>query len=75
MVTGILIVFGFDLVDYNSIISYIIGRFSPQGFLIWTRPINPVSGAILLFLFLFSLNRFNFKKRSGGFCVASFLSH
>lgn len=63
IVAGVLVVFGFDLVDYNSVISYIMGRSSPGGFLIWTRPINPIFGAILLFLFLFSLNRFNFKKK------------
>lgn len=63
IVAGILIVFGFDLVDYNSIISYAMGRSSPEGFLIWTRPVNPISGAILLFLFLFCLNKFNFQKK------------
>ncbi len=61
--SGILIVFGFDLVDYGSIISYIKGVSSPQGFLIWTRPVNPVSGAILLFFFLYCLNRINLHNK------------
>lgn len=59
---GTLIVFGFELVDYHSMISYLQGLSSPEGFLIWTRPINPVSGAILLFFFLFCLNKFNLQK-------------
>jgi hypothetical protein len=57
------VIFGFDLVDYNSVISFLKGNSSPQGFLIWSRPVNPISGAILLFFFLYSLQRFNYKKK------------
>jgi len=60
---GIFVVFGFELVDYSSMISYLKGLSSPEGFLIWTRPINPVSGATLLFFFIYSLNKFNFQKK------------
>lgn len=54
---GLLIIFGFDFVDYNTMMAYLSGRSSPQGFLIWTRPANPIAGAILLFLFLICLLR------------------
>lgn len=60
---GIMIVFGFDLVGYNSWLSYLKGTSVPQGFLVWTRPVNPISGAILLFFFLYSLNKLNLQRK------------
>lgn len=52
---GILVVFGFDLVDYRSWWGILTGQFSVGGFLIWTRPVNPISGIILFYIFLLSL--------------------
>ena len=49
---GLLIVLGYDLVDYGSLISYIGGVSSPSDFLLWTRPINPILGGMLIFGFL-----------------------
>src|SRR3989338_4112351 len=46
--SGFLIVLGYDLVDYGSLISYIRGASSPNDFLLWTRPINPIFGGISL---------------------------
>jgi len=50
-----LVTLGFDLVDYRSIWKILTGQFSIGGFLIWTRPVNPISGLILLYIFLLSL--------------------
>ena len=50
--SGFLIVLGYDLVDYGSLISYIRGASSPSDFLLWTRPINPIFGGMLIFGFL-----------------------
>ena len=50
--SGFLIVLGYDLVDYGSLISYIRGASSPNDFLLWTRPINPIFGGMLIFGFL-----------------------
>ena len=48
-------VFGFDLVDYHTVANYVRGIDVSAGFLIWTRPVNPISGLILLFVFLLCL--------------------
>lgn len=49
---GLLVSLGLELSDYNSVFKYLTGRVTPTDFLIWTRPVNPISGAILIFLFL-----------------------
>lgn len=49
---GLLIVLGYDLVDYRSLLSYLSGDASPGSFLLWARPVNPILGAIFLFSFL-----------------------
>lgn len=54
---GVLIVLGFDLVDYRSWLGFFRGE-PPRGlFLIWTRTVNPFSGAVFLFGFLIALWR------------------
>ncbi|HEY4499708.1 MAG TPA: hypothetical protein VJH70_01040 [Candidatus Paceibacterota bacterium] len=45
-------VLGYDLVDYRSVIGFLKGGRGPDEFLIWTRPINPVLGGILVFGFV-----------------------
>ncbi|OGH64477.1 MAG: hypothetical protein A2821_03075 [Candidatus Magasanikbacteria bacterium RIFCSPHIGHO2_01_FULL_41_23] len=57
---GLMVTFGFDLVDYRTLIKYFSESLVPSGFLIWTRPLNPIAGAILLFFFL--INIFSFLK-------------
>ncbi|MCF7835511.1 MAG: hypothetical protein K9M15_00070 [Candidatus Marinimicrobia bacterium] len=52
IIAGATVVLGYDLVDYRSLISYSKGVFSPNDFLIWTRPGNPILGGILIYLFL-----------------------
>ena len=49
---ALLVVLGYDLVDWHTIWSYLTGAAKPAAFLIWNRPVHPVSGAILLFAFL-----------------------
>jgi len=46
---------GYDLVDYKTAIDVFFGRRMLSGFLVWTRPVNPINGAILLFSFLLVL--------------------
>ncbi len=60
---GFLVTLGFDLVDYRSIISYLFHGNTSDGFLVWTRPVNPISGALFLFSFLIGLWQFFEKKR------------
>ena len=49
---GLLVVLGYDLVDYRTVFSYLSGINSPDYFLVWARPVNPILGAIFLFSFL-----------------------
>ncbi len=50
---AMLVTLGYDLVDYRSLWLYFTGKVAPGGnFLIWARPVNPVMGAVFLFLFL-----------------------
>ncbi len=49
---GVLVTLGFDLVDYHLLQQIFQGIASPDNFLIWTRPLNPIGGALLLFSFL-----------------------
>ena len=46
---GLLIVLGYGLIDYGTVWSYLNSSSSPASFLLWTRPVNPVIGAILLY--------------------------
>ena len=62
---GLLIVLGYDLVDYGSLISYIRGVNSPSDFLLWTRPINPILGGMLIFGFLLIFWKL-YKNDNGG---------
>ncbi|OHA20365.1 MAG: hypothetical protein A2849_01145 [Candidatus Taylorbacteria bacterium RIFCSPHIGHO2_01_FULL_51_15] len=52
---GLLVTLGYDLVDYRAVWSFLNQTASPVHFLVWSRPINPVLGAILLFSFFLSL--------------------
>ena len=50
-----LVVLGYDLVDYRTVFNVIRGTHTLSSFLIWTRPVNPINGAIIIFSFLFIL--------------------
>lgn len=49
---GVLVVLGYDLIDYRTVLSYLHGTDSPGSFLLWARPVNPILGALFLFSFL-----------------------
>lgn len=49
---GLLVVLGYDLIDYRTVINYIKGISAPKDFLLWARPSNPILGALLIFTFL-----------------------
>ena len=49
---SLLIVLGYDLIDYKSLFSFFYGRGSPEYFLLWTRPSNPILGGLLIYSFL-----------------------
>ena len=50
---ALMVTLGYDLVDYRNVWLFLIGQREPGGgFLLWSRPINPVSGGIFLMIFL-----------------------
>ncbi|MBU1728309.1 hypothetical protein KKA39_03335, partial [Patescibacteria group bacterium] len=52
-ITGsLLVTLGIDLTDLSRLIRILTGAGDVGGMPIWTRPVNPISGALLLFLFL-----------------------
>ncbi len=48
---------GYDLIDYRSVLGFLRGGRGPDEFLIWTRPMNPILGGILVFLFLQTIGK------------------
>jgi len=59
-----LVVLGYDLVDYRGLFNFFFKDGSLSGdFLLWSRPVNPILGAIFLFSFLLAILSI-IKKRS-----------
>lgn len=54
---GLLATIGYGLVDYRHILPVLSGNAQFFAWLLWARPVNPVTGAILLLLFLLLLLR------------------
>ncbi|TSC55309.1 MAG: hypothetical protein Greene041679_647, partial [Parcubacteria group bacterium Greene0416_79] len=52
---GLLVVLGFDLIDYRMLGKFLQGDWPGGSFLIWTRSVNPISGALFLFTLCTSL--------------------
>lgn len=52
---ALFVTLGYDLIDYRTILNYLRGVSTPGDFLIWTRPVNPILGAIFLMSFLIFL--------------------
>ncbi len=48
---------GYDVVDFRQVVGLLRGSVTPSAFLIWSRLVNPITGAIALFVYLASLNR------------------
>jgi hypothetical protein len=53
---GLVVVFGTDLVNYQSVIPALKGL-APVNPLLWTRLVNPIVGAVEIFAFLYLLAR------------------
>ena len=51
-VGGLLVTLGYDLVDFRSIITLIKDPTYFGSLSVWIRPVNPITGAILIFAFL-----------------------
>lgn len=62
---ALLVTLGFDLVDYRNLWLFFTGQRELSGsFLVWSRPVNPVLGAVFLFAFLNFVWRIVQKTRS-----------
>ena len=74
---GLLIVLGYDLVDYRTVLKYLMGAESPVAFLLWARPVNPILGAIFLFsflLFVWAITENTKRRKSAVVGAAAFLA-
>ena len=49
---GLFAVLGYDLIDYTTAFNFFTGKIGSTSLLLWTRPVNPITGALLLFIFL-----------------------
>ena len=59
---GLLITLGNGIVDYATLLTHLTHQMSWPVLSMWVRPVNPITGAILLFLFLIFLWRSTEKK-------------
>ena len=74
---ALLIVLGYDLIDYRTVLSYLQGDASPGSFLLWARPVNPILGAIFLFsflLFVWAIMENTKRRKSAVVGAAAFLA-
>ena len=75
---GLFVTLGYDLVNYRSLWLFLSGQSSLSGnFLLWSRPVNPILGAIFLFSFficLWSIIRKSRCRKSLIFLAAVFLA-
>lgn len=55
VVGGLFVTLGYDLIDYKTAWQFLIGQRETTNLLLWTRPVNPVTGALLIFVFLLLL--------------------
>jgi len=49
---GLFVTLGYDLIDFKTSWLMLIGKMKVFNLLVWTRPVNPIIGAILIFSFL-----------------------
>ena len=49
---GIFVTLGYDLIDFRTVLSRLITNDHNTYLSLWTRPVNPIIGALLLFSFL-----------------------
>lgn len=55
MAGGLFVTLGYDLIDFKTAWPYIFGQIKSVNLLLWTRPVNPITGALLFFIFLILL--------------------
>ena len=58
LTTGLLVTLGYELVDYGTVWKFFTGQVDYPIFSLWTRPVNPITGALLLFAFILVLLRY-----------------
>lgn len=51
-VGGLFVTLGYDLIDYKTSWLLLIGKMKTVNLLVWTRPVNPIIGALLIFALL-----------------------
>src|SRR3989344_873944 len=52
---ALFITLGYDLTDKTQILDLLSGQFQASTFLIWTRPINPILGSLIIFSLLITV--------------------
>lgn len=52
---ALFVTLGYDLIDFRALFNYLKGISASGDFLIWSRPVNPILGAIFLISFLIFL--------------------
>lgn len=60
---GLFVTLGYDLLDYRWLWAFLTGEIEESHLLLWTRPVNPITGALLIFVFLFSIRSLINRKR------------
>ncbi|MSR71067.1 MAG: hypothetical protein EXS50_00125 [Candidatus Taylorbacteria bacterium] len=65
---GICITLGYDLVDLSTVITHILDGTHDTVLSLWTRPVNPITGALFLFSFLILILTI-IKNRNRHICV------
>lgn len=58
LAASFLVTLGYDLADFRYALNIFGGEFDSTRSFIWTRPVNPITGAILLFTFLIFLYKY-----------------
>jgi hypothetical protein len=53
--SGLLVTLGYDLVDYRTVFDIIRNGTDIEHLLVWTRLVNPITGALVFFSFLLAL--------------------
>ncbi len=68
---GLLVVLGYDVVDYRHFIGTILHGSGDAAGLLWNRLVNPITGALVLFAYLWMLSRMTKGKSSQVTVVAA----
>lgn len=54
---ALFVTLGYDLIDYRTVWLFLTSQIESSSFLVWSRPVNPIIGGVLLFSFLICLWR------------------